>query len=332
MSKSILVTGGTGFIAGWCIVELLRQGYRVRTTVRHASREAAVRAAVASQVDAGDRLAFAVADLLSDAGWDEAMAGCDHVLHVASPLGREAPRDRDALVAPARDGTLRVLKAASRAGIGRVVMTSAAATARHRDAAVSDETVWADPDVPSLDPYRRSKILAERAAWDFMRADPGPTTLTTILPGAVFGPILPGGDPASVWVVGSLLAGKPSRLLDFGLSVVDVRDLAAAHVAALTAAGAPGERFLATGNFLWMKEMAAILKAGLGERGASVPTKVLPNCAARVLALFMPRLRMFLPDLGQRRDVDTAKARRILGFETRDPRETLLDCARSLPL
>jgi nucleoside-diphosphate-sugar epimerase len=259
------------------------------------------------------------------------MAGCDHVLHIASPLGREAPRDRDALIAPARDGTLRVLKAAVAAGIDRVVMTSAAATARQRgSAAISNETVWADPEDPLLDPYRRSKVLAERAAWDFMRDTRGHTSLTTILPGAVFGPILPGGDPASVWVIGSLLAGKPPRLLHLGLSVVDVRDLAKAHVAALTAPEAPGERFLATGHFLWMIEIARILKAGLGELGAKVPTGVLPNTIARLLSLFMPRLRIFIPDLGQRREADNAKAQRILGFTTRSTEATLLDCARSL--
>jgi nucleoside-diphosphate-sugar epimerase len=331
VSKTVLVTGGTGFVAGWCIVELLRQGYVVRTTARSPAREQDVRAGVASQTNPGGRLSFAIADLTRDTGWDEAMAGCDHVLHIASPLGREAPRDRDALVAPARDGTLRVLKAAAAAGIDRVVMTSAAATARQRgSAAISNETVWADPEDPLLDPYRRSKILAERAAWDFMRDTRGHTSLTTILPGAVFGPILPGGDPASVWVIGSLLAGKPPRLLNLGLSVVDVRDLAKAHVAALTAPEAPGERFLATGHFLGMIEIARILKNGLGERGAKVPTRVLPNTMARLLSLFMPRLRMFIPDLGQRREIDTTKAQRILGFTTRSTEETLLDCARSL--
>jgi dihydroflavonol-4-reductase len=209
-------------------------------------------------------------------------------------------------------------------------MTSAAATARRRGVAVSDESVWADPEDPLLDPYRRSKILAERAAWDFIAQADGHTTLTTILPGAVFGPVLPGGDPASVWVIGGLLAGRPPRLLDLGLSVVDVRDLAEAHVAALTAPGAPGERFLATGHFLWMKEIAGILRAGLGKRGAKVPTRVMPNFAVGLLAIFVPQLRMFKVDLGQRRDVDTSKAQQILGFAPRPAEATLIECAQSL--
>jgi nucleoside-diphosphate-sugar epimerase len=331
MDETVLVTGGTGFIAGWAIVELLRQGYAVRTTVRTPSREAAVRAGIASQVDPGDRLSFVMTDLMRDEGWEAAAAECRHVLHIASPLGREAPKDRDALIEPARGGALRVLRAAVAAGAERVVMTSAAATARERgSAAASTEAVWADPDDPLLDPYRRSKIVAERAAWEFIGQASGGTSLTTILPGGVFGPLLPGGEPGSVWVVKNLLEGKPPRLLNLGLSIVDVRDLAAAHVTALTAPEAPGERFLCTGHFLWMPEIAAMLREGLGAEGAQVPNKVLPDWLVAPLSLFMPALRMFRHDIGQRRDADNGKARRVLGFHSRPPQETLVDCARSL--
>lgn len=329
--KTVLVTGGTGFVAGWCIVQLLQQGYRVRTTVRSLDREPALRAAIATQVDAGDALSFAVADLTRDEGWDAAVAGCDHILHIASPLGREAPKDRDALIAPARDGALRVLRAAVAAKVDRVVMTSAAATARERGSnAIANETIWADPDDPLLDPYRRSKIVAERAVWDFMASAGGGATLTTILPGAVFGPVLPGGDPASVWVIANLLKGSPPRLLNLGLSVVDVRDLAAAHIAALTAPDAPGERFLATGNFLWMPDIARILREKLGRDGTKIPDRTLPDGLVRLLALFMPQLRMFRHDLGQRREADDGKAARRLGFAPRPVEQTLLDCARSI--
>ncbi|AUH63122.1 NAD-dependent epimerase/dehydratase family protein [Paracoccus zhejiangensis] len=330
MSKTVLVTGGTGFIGSWCIVDLLKRGYDVRTTIRSAAREGDVRRAVGSQVDPGDRLSFAIADLTSDAGWTEAMAGITHVLHVASPLGREAPKDRDALIAPARDGTLRVLKAAVAAGVDRVILTSAAATARDRATGQSSEEIWADPEDPLLEAYRRSKILAERAAWDFMRDHGGKTTLTTIHPGAVFGPLLPGIDPSSVWLIGALLQGQPARLLNLGLSVMDVRDLAAAHVAALEVPAAPGQRYLCTGHFLWMPEIAQILRDGLGPRAAKVPTKTLPNALVRVVALFQPHLRMFRHDIGQRREVDHSKATRDLGFRPRPAGETLIDCAASL--
>src|SRR5262249_46016679 len=231
MTRRVLVTGGTGFIAGWTIVMLLGQGYRVRTTVRDPRQETELRVAIGSQVGRTDLLSFVVADLIRDDGWDAAVAGCDHVLHIASPLGRETPRDRDALIEPARGGALRVLRAAVAAGVDRVVMTSAAAAARERGStAISNETIWANPEGPLLDPYRRSKILAERAAWAFMGDVGGRTSLTTILPGAVFGPLLPGGTPGSVQVIGHLLDGKLPRLLNLGFSIVDVRDLAAAHV------------------------------------------------------------------------------------------------------
>jgi len=335
MVKTVLVTGGTGFIAGWVIIDLLRHGYYVRATLRGPASEAVVRHGVASQIDPGDRLSFAIADLTKDSGWDIAVAGCDHVLHIASPLGRDAPKDRDALVEPARGGALRVLKAAVAAGVERVVMTSAAATARERGSnAISTEAVWADAEDPLLDPYRRSKILAERAAWAFMASagstTGGKTRLTTILPGGVFGPLLPGGEPGSVWVVKSLLEGKPPRLLNLGLSIVDVRDLAAAHIAALTAPEAPGERFLCTGHFLWMSEIAEMLRVGLGPQGARVPAKVLPDGLVLPLSLFMPQLRLFRHDIGQRRDADNSKARRILAFNPRPSMDTLVDCGRSL--
>ena len=330
-SKTVMVTGGSGFIAGWCIVELLKQGYRVRTTIRSPEREPMIRRSLSGVFDAGGRLSFAVADLMADPGWDAAVAGCDLVLHLASPLGREAPRDRDALVAPARDGALRVLKAAVAAGVDRIVMTSAAAAARRRGStAVSDETIWADAEDPLLDPYRRSKILAERAAWDYMATVSGRSALTTILPAAVFGPILPGSDPAAVWVIANLLQGRPPRLLNLGLSIVDVRDLAAAHVVALTAPAAAGERFLATGTFLWMRDIARVLREGLGETAGRVPRRVLPDAFVRLLALAMPQLRMFRHDLGQRRDADDSKARRLLGFARRPVEETILECARSV--
>lgn len=214
MVETVLVTGGTGFVAGWCIVELLERGYNVRTTVRKMSRVSAVRAAIASASKSADRLSLHAADLTSDDGWDAAMDACSYVLHVASPLGRNAPRDRNALVEPARGGTLRILRAATRAGVNRVVMTSAAAAARPpRDSSiVSDERVWADPSDRRFDAYRRSKILAERAAWDFMAANGRSTTFATILPGAVFGPLLTTETLGSVQLIQRLLSSSgPER-------------------------------------------------------------------------------------------------------------------------
>lgn len=332
MTETVLVTGGTGFVAGWCIVNLLERGYIVRTTLRTMSKEATVRAAVASQTGAGDRLGFCVADLTSDEGWDAAMAGCDYVLHVASPLGTGAEKGRDSLTAPARDGTLRVLRAATKAGVKRVVMTSAAATARPPLASgkVSDETVWADPDDPQFDAYRVSKIRAERAAWDFMATVDGPTELTTVLPGAVFGPILMQENLGSVQIIERLLQGRPAAIPRLGFWIVDVRDLADLHIRAMTSQEAAGQRFIATGDFLWMAEIVSTLRTRLGSRAAKVPRRRLPNFAVRLLLPFMPHLRTLAPLLGRRFPLTSEKARRMLGFSPRPATTTVVDCAENL--
>jgi dihydroflavonol-4-reductase len=326
MSENVLVTGGTGFVAGWCIVELLERGYAVRTTVRSRSKEAAVRAV------AGDRAEIVVADLTRDEGWAEAVAGCDYVLHVASPLGSDGRSDPDAIIDAAREGTLRVLRAAVAAGVKRVVMTSSTAAATPTDsaAAVSDESVWTDPAGPAVTPYRRSKILAERAAWDFMAAHPGPTTLTTVLPVAIFGPVLARNGGSSVDVIQRLLTGRPPVLPRFGFTIVDVRDLADLHIRAMTAPDAAGERFIAGGGFMWLSEIAATLRSALGERAAKVPVRGVPDAVVRVLARVVPPLRTLTPLLGRQLTFSSAKAQRMLGFAPRPAATTVVDTATSL--
>lgn len=330
MVETVLVTGGTGFIGGWCIRELLQGGYTVRTTVRSLSDEAALRTAVGAEGEAGARLTLFVADLTRDAGWSAAMTGCDYVLHVASPLGG-GTGGKD-LVAPARDGTLRVLRAAVAAGVKRVVMTSAAATARapRGSGIVSDETVWADPADPQFDGYRRSKILAERAAWDFMSATDGRTTLTTILPTAVFGPLLSKKNLGSVAIIQGILKGRPPRLPRLGFWIVDVRDLADLHIRAMTAPDAMGQRFIAAGDYLWMEDIARALRDGLGAAAARVPTKRMPDLLFRLASVFTPQLRFFTPDIGRKHTLDAGKARRMLGFAPRPATATVVECAESL--
>jgi len=329
MTQKVLVTGATGFVAGWCIVELLRRGYDVRATVRPAvlgsRREAELRAALSREGVAAERLALAGADLLADAGWDEAMAGCDFVLHVASPLGGGNPKDRESFIAPARDGTLRVLRAAVQAGVQRVVMTSAAAAARPPLSSyrASDESIWADADDPQFDAYRVSKILAERAAWDFIARSGGNTQFVTVLPGAVFGPLLTRDNLG-------LLDGRPPAVPRLGFWIVDVRDLAALHVRALTTPAAAGERFIAVGEFLWMEEMAKLLRSRLPEAGARTPTRRLPDFVVRLLLPFSANLKSLAPLLGRRFEIATDKSRNLLGFSPRPVSDTLADCARSL--
>jgi nucleoside-diphosphate-sugar epimerase len=332
MAETVLVTGGSGFVASWCIVELLKRGYEVRTTVRNLSKESAVRAAVESAAGASERLRFFVADLTDDEGWGAAVGGCDYVLHVASPLGGGTLGDPDALIAPARDGTLRVLRAATKARVKRVVMTSAAAAARTpmNSQRISDETVWADPDDPRFDTYRRSKILAERAAWDFMAGGSGATQFVTILPGAVFGPLLTKENLGSARVILGLLQGRPPGIPRLGFWIVDVRDLADLHIRAMTSPEAAGQRFIAANDFMWMEDVAKSLRSALGSRAGKAPTRRLPNYVVRFLSLFVPPLRSLTPELGRRNDLTSAKARRVLGFSPRPATVTVVDCAESL--
>lgn len=327
MTQTVLVTGGTGFVAGWCIIQLLERGYAVRTTVRDPGKEQRVRAVVGAAN--GERLSVVVADLNADEGWDAAVAGCDYVLHVASPLGGAAAAD---LIAPARDGTLRVLRAAVKAGVKRVVMTSAAAAARPplTSDRASDETVWSDPQDPQFDAYRVSKILAERAAWEFVAREGKDTVLTTILPGAVFGPILTAENLGSVQIIQGMLKGRPGALPRLGFWIVDVRDLADLHIAAMTAAAAAGQRFIAAGEFMWMEDIAKTLRAQLGEAGAKIASRRLPDFVVRLLLPFMSNLRSLAPLLGRRFALTTDKARRTLAFAPRAAATTLLDCAQSL--
>ncbi|MFJ5261824.1 NAD-dependent epimerase/dehydratase family protein [Streptomyces sp. NPDC088387] len=334
MSDLVLVTGGTGYIGGWCIAELLRRGYDVRTTVRSAARERSVLDALSGEADPAGRLGFAVADLTADAGWEEAVAGVDHVLHVASPLGVSAGDNPDAMIRTAHDGTLRVLRAATAAGVKRIVMTSAANAASpssYAEEGVTDETLWTDPDDPTLIPYRRSKTLAERAAWDFMAQRGGGTELTTVLPGAVFGPVLTSSTVGSVGIVARMLSGKMPGVPRIGLEVVDVRDLVDVHLRALESPAAAGQRFLATGEFLWMRDMARILRDGLGDAGRHVSTRQIPDTVVRLVARFRdPSLREITPALGRRNRHSTEKARTVLGWQPRPARQTVLDCGESL--
>jgi nucleoside-diphosphate-sugar epimerase len=336
MPETVLVTGGTGFVAGWTIVELLRRGYTVRTTIRSATKELSVRAAVGTQIaGANDRLSFAIADLTRDDGWDAAVAGCDHVLHIASPLTAGAGTDPDALILPAREGTLRVLRAATRAGVRRVVMTSSTAASTPPDArrdVVADESVWSDPEERNTNAYRQSKLVAERAAWDFMAGATGPTTLTTILPGAIFGPVLSLDNLGSVQLVQRLLTGRMPAIPRVGFCVVDVRDLADLHIRAMTAPEAAGQRFIAVGDFTWLRQIAELLRSRLPEQSRQVPTRTLPDLVVRLAARVAPDLQNILPLLGRKRVFTSAKAQRVLGFSARPTADTIIDCAGSLAL
>lgn len=332
--ETVLVTGGSGYIAGWIIVQLLKQGYRVRTTVRSYSREAAVRNAVAGQIAPEERLTFSVADLLKDDGWSDAVSGCRYVIHVASPMGQGEPKAD--LVRPAREGTVRVLKAARDAGVQRVVLTSSTVAAKpaskHGEArfVATNESTWTDSEEKGLGEYARSKTLAERAAWEFAGQTSGAMDLTTILPGMVLGPVMTGTISGSVELIYRMLTGKVPALPRIGFSVVDVRDLAALHIQAMCAPQAAGQRLLGVGDFLWMEDMAKLLRDHFGQQASKVPTRRLPDFVLRLAALFQYEARFMAPMLGERTQFDVSKAARLLGWHPRPASEVVLACASDL--
>ncbi len=332
--ETVLVTGGSGYIAGWIIVQLLEQGYRVRTTVRSRSREAAVRNAVATQIDPEDRLSFFAANLLEDHGWSDAVSGCNYVIHVASPMGQGEPKAD--LLGPAREGTIRVLKAAREAGVPRVVLTSSTVAAKgslkHGEAAsvATNESTWTDLEEKGVSEYARSKTLAERAAWEFAEQTSGIMELTTVLPGMVLGPVMTDTISGSVELISRMLTGKVPALPRIGFSLVDVRDLAALHIRAMRAPEAAGQRFLGVGEFLWMEDMAKLLRDHFGEQASKVPTRRLPDFVLRFAALFQYEARFMAPMLGQRTRFDVSKAASLLDWRPRPAPEVVLACASDL--
>jgi nucleoside-diphosphate-sugar epimerase len=325
----VLVTGGSGFIGAHCIKRLHEDGHRVRTTVRSLAREQEVRDLV------GDGpLEVVAADLTDDAGWGEAVAGCAHVLHVASPFPLGQPKHEDELIVPARDGALRVLRAARDAGVRRVVLTSSFAAIGyghgHPDK-VYDETSWTDVDGPGVSAYAKSKTIAERAAWSFTEAEPGAPELAVVNPVAVLGPLL-GRDPStSIELVKRLIDGSMPGTPKVAYGIVDVRDVADLHVRAMTAPEAAGQRFIALGeDFRWISEMGRWLRDALPERAKKIPKRDLPSPLVRLASVFDAPLRQLTPELGVRKRATNEKARRLLGWTPRSDRDAVVATAESL--
>jgi nucleoside-diphosphate-sugar epimerase len=335
MATTVLVTGGSGFIGSHCIVQLMAAGYQVRTTVRNLKREAEVRAVLKEGgAGAGERLTFFEADLEKDAGWAEAAAGCDYVLHVASPLPPSVPKNENELIVPAREGTLRVLRAARDAGVKRVVLTSsfAAIGYGHKERkAPFTEKDWTDPESEGLGAYPKSKTLAERAAWDFMQKEGGKLELAVVNPVGVFGPVLSRDYSASILLVEKLMDGALPGCPKLNFGVVDVRDVADLHLRAMTNPAARGERFLAVaGDFLSMLEIAKILKGRMGAAAKRVPTRELPNWMVRLAGLRDPAVKLILPELGKPKNATNEKAKRVLGWTPRSNEEAIVATAESL--
>jgi nucleoside-diphosphate-sugar epimerase len=334
MSK-VLVTGGSGFVGSHVILQLLAAGHEVRTTVRSLSREAEVRATLAAAgADAGDRLSFFAADLEKDDGWAEAAAGCDYVHHVASPFPPAQPKDEDELIRPAREGTLRVLRAARDAGVKRIVVTSSFAAVGYghgqRDTPYT-EADWTDPEGPSVQPYMKSKTLAERAAWDFIAREGNGMELAVVNPVGVFGPALNGDLSTSIFLVKTMIEGKMPGTPRLYLGVVDVRDVADLHLRAMTDPAAAGERFLAVaGEAMSFHQMAMVLRERLGAAADRVPKRQLPDWLIRVLAIFNPLAREAVPRLGIKASASNEKARRVLGWTPRSREDAIVASGESV--
>ncbi|KQW45382.1 MULTISPECIES: NAD-dependent epimerase/dehydratase family protein [unclassified Roseateles] len=331
----ILVTGGSGYIAGVLIRQLLAAGWQVHTTVRDLAREPALRQMLGNDTGAvQDQLRCFAADLMHDAGWAQAAAGCSHVAHLASPLPAGVPRNANELIVPARDGALRALKAARDGGVQRVVMTSSVAAiayghgpGEHR----FTESDWTRLEAPGIPPYVQSKTVAERAARDWVAQEGGGLEFCTVNPSVVLGPVASADYSASVLIVRSLLEGRIPALPNIGFGIVDVRDVVELHWRALTAPQRmANERFIACGGFLWLREIAAILRAELGDDARRVPTLQMPDWAVRLLAKVSPTVRAAASELGTVRHQDSTHAREVLGWVPRPPRETIVATARDL--
>lgn len=332
---TVLVTGGSGFIGSHCILQLLAAGHDVRTTVRSLKREGDVRAMLKEGgAQPGDRLSFIAADLEQDAGWPQAVAGCEYVLHVASPFPPNIPKHEDELIVPAREGTLRVLRAARDARVRRVVLTSSFAAIGYGFAPQTvpfNETNWTDPAGSDVRPYVKSKTLAERAAWDFIAKEGGGLELSVVNPVGVFGPVLGPDYSTSILIVQRLMDGAVPGCPRLCFGVVDVRDVADLHIRAMTHPAAKGERFLAvTGDFMSMVEIARVLKARLGSAARRVPTRQLPNWLVRLAAMRDPAVQQILPELGKVKNATSEKARRMLGWAPRSAEEAVVSTAESL--
>ncbi len=333
--STILVTGGSGFVGSHCILQLLGSGHQVHTTVRSLKREADVRAMLKQGgAEPGDRLSFIAADLEKDAGWSDAVAGCEYVLHVASPFPAGVPKNEDELIVPAREGALRVLRASRDAGIKRVVLTSsfAAIGYGHKPQEVPfNETSWTDINGSDVRPYVKSKTLAERAAWDFIAREGGALELSVVNPVGVLGPVLGSDYSTSILLVQRLMDGAMPGCPRLSFGIVDVRDVADLHIRAMTHPAAKGERFLAVaGDFMSMLEIAKVLKARMGAAAKRVPTRQLPNWLVRIAAMRDPAVKQILPELGKAKNATNDKAKRLLGWAPRSNEEAVVATAESL--
>jgi len=332
---TVLVTGASGFIAMHCILKLFEQGYKVRGTLRSPERETGLRETFSKYIDDNAQLQFITADLGSDDGWDEAVHGCQFILHVASPFTPAPPKHEDDHIIPAREGTMRVLKAAVAANVKRVVMTSsivAIVIGHDRDASRTfTENDWSQLE-RGADAYQKSKTIAERAAWDFVNGLKGddPLELAVINPGLVLGPILDADFSPSGEVIRKLMRREYPGCPDLGWPVVDVRDVAEAHIAAMITPEATGKRFICAIENYSMQEIAIVLNKAFAQKGYKIPTRRLPNFIMRIASIWDKTARLVINDLGHRTEVSNDRIKKVLNWKPRSLEEMVVSMANSM--
>lgn len=317
----MLVTGGTGFVGAHCIVQLLQQGYTVRTTIRSLNKKSEVIDMLKSgDVKSTDALSFVDADLLNDRHWDEAMKGCDYVLHIASPvITAEHSTDESLFIRPAVEGTLRVLKAAKNAGVKRVVMLSTfgAVGFSNKDRnSVTTETNWTNPNEKGMSAYEKSKGLAERAAWDFIKNEGGNLELTVINPVAILEPSFGSGFSGSFELLKHLTDGSMKSVPQITLNIIDVRDVVDLIIRAMVNPEADGQRFIASsGKTISLPQIATFLKKEMPDVSQKVSTRTVPNWVIRLAGLFNPQAKAAVFIMGVNQNVSHEKATKFLGWK-----------------
>ncbi|MEU6251158.1 aldehyde reductase [Streptomyces sp. NPDC047043] len=332
---NVLVTGGSGFLGSHTIAQLLTSGHTVTTTLRSMKRKADVERMLARAGAPGrERVSYFEADLGSDDGWEQAADGVDHVLHIASPFPGSRPKHENELIIPARDGALRVLRAARNAGVKRVVLTSSFAAVGYGHAPadrVFTEDDWTNVDGPGVAPYIKSKAVAERAAWDFIETEGQGMELVAINPVGIFGPVLGPDYSSSIRIIHAMLTGDMRAAPPIWTNTVDVRDVADLHIKAMTSPDAAGQRYLAlAGEPVSFQQIALTLRSRLGEAAAKAPTRSAPAWLLRLLSAFTPQLRETVPQLGVVRRAANAKAREQLDWSPRSNEDAVVASADSL--
>lgn len=331
--KTVLVTGGTGFLGGHTIVRLLQKGYKVRTTIRSMHKKNAVIGMLKNGgITSFGNLEFIEADLTRDDNWAEAVKGCAYVLHLASPFPTGEPKDENELIIPAKEGTLRVLQAAKDAGVKRVVMTSSFGAIGYsidpKNHIFSEED-WTDTAVKNT-AYIKSKTFAELAAWDFIKNNGDSLELTVINPVGMFGPVLSNDFSSSIQMIAKLITGKMPATPKLSFGIVDVRDVAELHIKAMTNPMAKGQRFLAYSATTTLPEIAKLLHSQQTKFSKNVPTKVLPDWIVKILAYFIPELKQVASQLGKLKTISNKKSKNILHWNPISYKNTILQTAESL--